>query len=235
MEDTRWSVGALAKAAGLTVRTLHHYDEIGLVTPSERTAAGHRRYTPEDVRLLYRVRALRSLGLPLGDIAATLTDPVTLQEVLERQLAHLEAEAERLGVLRERVKSLLDGAGTPRLLETMQMIEQYYTPEQLDWLARRRAELGEERIAAAEAAWPPLIERLTRHQREGTPVTDPEVQRLAAQWSELLHAFHGGDEGIMRASQRLHEESTCEDGAAADKPALFDYVQRAWSATASTS
>ena len=48
-----WSVGELARATGVTVRALHHYDEVGLLAPSARTAAGHRRYSDEDLRRLY--------------------------------------------------------------------------------------------------------------------------------------------------------------------------------------
>jgi DNA-binding transcriptional MerR regulator len=58
-----WSVGELASATGVTVRTLHHHDEIGLLAPSERTPAGHRRYSGEDLRRLYRIVVLRGLGL----------------------------------------------------------------------------------------------------------------------------------------------------------------------------
>lgn len=52
--DQAWKVGALARAAGLTVRTLHHYDHIGLLSPSARTGAGHRLYSEADVARLYR-------------------------------------------------------------------------------------------------------------------------------------------------------------------------------------
>ena len=54
-----WKVGSLASATGLTVRTLHHYDHIGLVSPSGRTPSGHRLYEESDVRRLYQVLALR--------------------------------------------------------------------------------------------------------------------------------------------------------------------------------
>jgi DNA-binding transcriptional MerR regulator len=70
--ERRWSIGELAASGGVTVRTLHHYDEIGLVQASERTSAGHRRYTDADVRRLYRVRALRQLGFPLEEIRTAL-------------------------------------------------------------------------------------------------------------------------------------------------------------------
>ncbi|MFD0476938.1 MerR family DNA-binding transcriptional regulator [Nonomuraea thailandensis] len=54
--ERRWSIGELAKASGVTIRTLYHYEEIGLVPASERTPSGHRRYTEADLRRLYRVR-----------------------------------------------------------------------------------------------------------------------------------------------------------------------------------
>jgi MerR family transcriptional regulator, thiopeptide resistance regulator len=56
------TVGRLAAATGLTVRTLHHWDAIGLLAPAERSQAGHRRYGPAEVRRLYRIVALRRLS-----------------------------------------------------------------------------------------------------------------------------------------------------------------------------
>lgn len=67
--ERRWRVGEVATATGLTVRALRHYDEIGLLVPSERSDAGHRRYTADDLARLYAIRALRHLGLPLADVA----------------------------------------------------------------------------------------------------------------------------------------------------------------------
>src|SRR5438270_11319965 len=70
-----YSVGELAKLTGVTVRALHHYDEIGLVRPSQRSAAGYRLYDRDDVLRLQHVLLLREVGLPLDDIAAVLDDP----------------------------------------------------------------------------------------------------------------------------------------------------------------
>ncbi|MGH2907848.1 MAG: MerR family transcriptional regulator, partial [Solirubrobacteraceae bacterium] len=62
--DTRsWRIGELAAASGLSVRALRHYDELGLLTPSERTDSGYRLYSETEVRRLYRIVALRRLGL----------------------------------------------------------------------------------------------------------------------------------------------------------------------------
>jgi DNA-binding transcriptional MerR regulator len=72
VDERRWKVGELAEATGITVRTLHHFDVIGLLRPTERSAAGHRLYTADDLRRLYRVLALRHLGMPLAEIAQSL-------------------------------------------------------------------------------------------------------------------------------------------------------------------
>jgi DNA-binding transcriptional MerR regulator/uncharacterized glyoxalase superfamily protein PhnB len=89
-----WKVGALAKASGLTVRTLHHYDHIGLISPSMRTAAGHRLYSSADVARLYRITLLRRLGFPLEQIAIALDEPEwQLAAAMRRHLEHAREQA----------------------------------------------------------------------------------------------------------------------------------------------
>src|SRR5690606_19628031 len=91
------SVGQVARLAGVTVRTLHHDDEIGLLIPGERTRAGYRRYTDEDLARLQQILLYRGLGFPRVEIAANLDDPAA--DVLSqprRQHAALTREAGRL-------------------------------------------------------------------------------------------------------------------------------------------
>ncbi len=70
-----YSVGQVAGFARVTVRTLHHYDEIGLLSPSDRSAAGYRRYADADLERLLQIRLYRELGFPLDEIATILDDP----------------------------------------------------------------------------------------------------------------------------------------------------------------
>ena len=69
------NVGEVAALAGVTVRTLHHYDRIGLLSPSGRTSAGYRQYGPADLDRLHQVLLYRELGFPLEEVAALLDDP----------------------------------------------------------------------------------------------------------------------------------------------------------------
>ncbi len=91
------SVGQVAGFAGVTVRTLHHYDEIGLLVPGERTHAGHRRYGDADLDRLQQILFYRELGFPLEEVAALLDDPDADPRVhLRRQHELLTARIERL-------------------------------------------------------------------------------------------------------------------------------------------
>jgi len=82
------TVGQVAEQLGVTVRTLHHYDQIGLLVPSERTPAGYRLYTVGDLARLQNVVVYRRLGFPLEEIALLLDEPsVDVSEHLRRQRA----------------------------------------------------------------------------------------------------------------------------------------------------
>ncbi len=107
--DKRWKVGELARATGLTVRTLHHYDQLGLLVASERTEGSHRLYAERDVSRLYRVLALRHVGLSLAEIAALLDgEELDLTGTVRRHLARVERELEQGEQLRRYLVHILD-------------------------------------------------------------------------------------------------------------------------------
>ncbi|WP_237111033.1 MerR family transcriptional regulator [Nonomuraea sp. MG754425] len=252
--ERRWSIGELAKATGVTIRTLHHYEEIGLVPASERTSSGHRRYTGADLRRLYRVRALRGLGLTLEEIGRVLDrssdDLPALRALLGAQLAELDLQASRIGQLRERIGgllTLLDHAVMPdpdrfmSALELHSVYESYFDQELRDHLAKRRAELGEGRMAGFRAEWLTLLREGRRHLLDGTPADDPRVQELVARLAAMTANLQVGDEEVagqlrdagMALWQRAGAEVSAEvtrqiDWLEADElPAVIDYFRRA--------
>ncbi|WRZ91502.1 MerR family transcriptional regulator [Streptomyces sp. NBC_01007] len=92
-----YSVGQVAGFAGVTVRTLHHYDEIGLLAPGGRSQAGHRRYDDADLDRLQQILFYRELGFPLDEVAALLDDPEADPRAhLRRQYDLLTARIEKL-------------------------------------------------------------------------------------------------------------------------------------------
>jgi DNA-binding transcriptional MerR regulator len=94
-----FTVGDLARLTGVTVRALHHYDEIGLVRPSERTAAGYRLYTDADVRRLQQVLLFRELGLPLEEIAAAIDEVAGRDDLLRQHREALIAKRNRIDAM----------------------------------------------------------------------------------------------------------------------------------------
>lgn len=244
----RWTIGELARAGGVTVRMLHHYDRIGLVSASERTAAGHRRYTEADVRRFYRVRALCGLGLSLGEVAAALREPEdlrSLRDLLTAQLAALEDQSARLAEAASRVRGLLDrlaGEVMPepeQFLSTLEPlridVEQYLTEEQRAALTQRAAELGADTVEALKSEWLTVADQLRQHVQDGTPADDPAVAALVERWGEIANAFHPGAQEPGLA--RLWEEKGEELGAELDQRIgwqepvgmadVVDYVNRA--------
>jgi DNA-binding transcriptional MerR regulator len=117
------TVGRAAELTGVTVRTLHHYDEIGLLRPSARTAAGHRAYGAGDVERLREVLAYRRLGFGLREIAALVDDPDT------DAVAHLHRLRRLLGDQRDRAAAMV--AAIDRELEARAMGNRTTPEEQL--------------------------------------------------------------------------------------------------------
>src|SRR4051812_32538457 len=233
---TGYTVGALAEASGLTVRTLHHWDEIGLLRPAERSASGHRRYSPQDVERLYRIVALRGLGLSLEAIGGALDDEgPDLRTAVAAHLARVEDELAHLRDLRRRLRGILDGEpSTDQIIETievMTMSEQYYTSEQLEQLEARRDALGEDGMAQAQRDWADLIAELDAERAAGTDPADPRLRGLADRWQALINAFTGGDPGITASLKRMYEtEGAPRASRGAMSPELSEYAQQVMAA-----
>jgi MerR family transcriptional regulator, thiopeptide resistance regulator len=209
-----WKIGELAKRTGLTVRTLHHYDEIRLLSPEERSDGGHRVYGEADVRRLYRIVSLRSLGFPLDAIAAALDhEDFNPRTAVEDHLARLEAQMEQQRELQARLRRLLERLDTDDFLTTieeMTMRQRYYTPEQLDQLEQRRQTLGEEAIRDVEHEWAEIFATLRAEMDAGTDPADPKLRPLAERGRELVAMFTGGDAGIASSLKRMWENEDPE-------------------------
>jgi DNA-binding transcriptional MerR regulator len=99
MDEITHTVGEVARLSGVTIRTLHHYDEIGLLEPSRRSSSGYRQYSAGDLERLQLILLYRELGSSLEEIAEVLTSGRDRLEVLESQRDRLDAERSRLGDL----------------------------------------------------------------------------------------------------------------------------------------
>lgn len=234
-------VGELARRIGVTVRTLHHYDEIGLLQPSGRTESGHRLYDESQLRRLQQIASLRHLGLSLEDVRACLERPdYTLGYVLELHIERIEKELARS----ERLHDLLcglharvtspSGASVEELAEVIEAtlsLERYYSTDQLEWLARRRHAVGSRRMEEAQREWSELFSAFEDAQAEGLQPDDLRVLELARRSAALIEEFTGGDAGIERSLSAMYEtegpgETMARHGMALS-PGLWEYMAAA--------
>jgi DNA-binding transcriptional MerR regulator len=202
-----YSIGDLARLTGLTVKAIRFYSDRGIVPPSERSAAGHRRYGPDAVARLDLVRTLRELGLDLATIRRVLDQEATLAEVAA---AHAEAAAARIRQLSLHRAVLLSLAEHGRPPEGMDLMHAHrrliddFLHVVLDDPGIRRSmtpELPENPTAAQLQAWSELLDliqdgdfrdRLRRQAGRHVPTTPPKRDLVALVRDEAGPAVANG-------------------------------------------
>lgn len=199
-------VGELAKATGVSVRTLHYYDEIGLLQPSTVTGSGHRLYGASELARLQQIKSLRQLGFSLEQIRTCLDTPEysprgVIALHVERLREHIDRQ-ERLVALLETLDRAFAASSTVsaqdfvRAIEAMTLVERAFTPEELAEIRGRGERLGRERVRAVEREWPVLIARVRAEMRAGTEAASERMRPLASRWRTLVREFTGGSPAI---------------------------------------
>src|SRR4051794_34141363 len=211
MRSESLKVGELARRTGLTIRTLHHYDEIGLLRPSLHTEAGHRLYTAGDVARLQQIVSLRQLGFSLEQVRDCLDQPgFAPVEVIRLHVARLREQIELQRELCERLEALAGyfrtaGTGFPqevlKTIEGVTMTEKLYTPEQMKQFEEAGKQVGPEEIQAVQEAWGVLLADL-RANRDLDPAS-PAAQALAQRWDELTQRTMRGYQAFPELKQAI--------------------------------
>jgi DNA-binding transcriptional MerR regulator len=227
-----WKIGDLARLTGLSVRTLHHYDQIGLFGASGRTEAGHRRYTEADLERLQRIVSLRQLGFSLDEIRGCIDRPeFALAPLVALHLRQLDAQIRLQQRLRDRLTALQDvlqGEGAlpaTQLFETMEaisMLDKYLTPEQIEFLRTSR-QLDPDRLE-----WKAFLDKLRAHMDAGDDPNGAAVQALADDWKARSQATVGANAALGQGLQKmLAAEPEVRLRAGLDEP-LWNYMQQAF-------
>jgi DNA-binding transcriptional MerR regulator len=221
-----WRIGELAALAGITVRTLHHYEQLGLITPAAREDGAHRAYDADAVEQLYRIRALRSLGFSLREIQSLPQDEVALATLLREHLARVTEEVERLIRLRDSLQQL---AGPDAVITPGEIAETLSGMALLEQHAHQRVAAHRPGVDENKAAWDDLRDALCACLAAGAEPASDVVRPLALQAEKLIAAFSGGDAGILRAMARVRRSIPPQEFAGWDPP-LFQYLERALAA-----
>ena len=136
-----YTVSDVAGATGITVRTLHHYDEIGVLRPSERSPSGYRIYDEADLERLQEVLFFRELGFGLGEIRTSLADPsLDRRQVLLRQRSLMADQVKRFRQMVKAIDRALDAIDEGVLMDKEEMFEIFgdFDPTDFEDEARER-------------------------------------------------------------------------------------------------
>ncbi|MBO9687211.1 MerR family transcriptional regulator [Roseateles chitosanitabidus] len=208
-----YTIGDLAQRTGLTVRTLHHYEQLGLLVPSTRTEGGYRLYGDEDVRTLHRILAYRQIGLALKDIAPLLAPGaiVPLAELLDRQIAAVEAtiaaQQRLLTTLQRTARRARDGGALDtdellRLISAQRILEQHYSAEEIDRLRAVQDGISAADMARFKTEIPRLMGVFRQGLQDGLAATAPAMREAARQWL-ALETLLPVDEDLRRKGRRM--------------------------------
>jgi DNA-binding transcriptional MerR regulator len=229
--STSMKIGDLAKQTGVSTRTLHYYDEIGLLSPSYRTESGHRLYAEQDIIRLQQIISLRALGFSLDEIRECLENVTafSLQQVihlhqirLQEQIALSHTLLSRLNAIARELQ-MTQSVSIEHLIqamETITMSEQYFTPEQQAVL--------EARFREGEAGWQELLTKIRTEMNKGTDLNSPAVQTLVRCWRSMMQAFIGGDRKIYESLVKMYQQEGIETASWRTlDSATFEYILKA--------
>lgn len=237
-----YRVREFAELAGVTVRTLHHYDRLGLLRPA-RSDSGYRIYGIRDLERLERIVALKFLGIPLKRIRELLDqDNRDLREVLKSQRRALEEKRRRLdqtiAAVREAEQVMQpDAAALKKIIEVIEM------RDNAEFMSRYYSEAARAKLGERGAQWSPeLQERVSRQWTElfadveAALDEDPageKAQALTVRWRTLVEEFTNRDpeitEGLGKlwADHRNWPESLQQQARPFSNPKVWEFIGRA--------
>lgn len=209
-----YAIGEFSERTGTSIRTLHYYDEIGLLNPKKHPSSGHRLYTDQDALILQQIVSLKFLGYSLDEIHGMINKPtfvLSLNETLEIQKKAMEEKKEHIETVLKAINTTLiilkeekevTGAILMPLIRSIQMEN-----EQRKWIEQympdKVAEHLNEKFKEDSTASDKEYVRFTNGVKKlvGTPIDDPEVQELVGRWMQIAN------ESICSTMELMDEET----------------------------
>ncbi|MGE3683327.1 MAG: MerR family transcriptional regulator [Bdellovibrionales bacterium] len=196
-----WKIGELANETGLTVRTLHHYDQIGLLKPSAETEGGHRLYSTADVEQLQKIVTLKQLGFSLERIKEVIASSefslrsatAQLRLDLEKRKAEIEDIESRLRDAEQfQSKGEVRTDQVLQLLARMNLYERHLTEEQQELIKQHDLKFGPDKLDELRREWIAATEDLQKAISAKLSPSDWRTKAICMRWFGLACSFTGG-------------------------------------------
>ncbi|MCW8879764.1 MAG: MerR family transcriptional regulator [Kangiellaceae bacterium] len=210
---TLLTVGQVAEKTGVSVKTLHHYDRINLLSSPHRSEAGYRLYGRTELTRLKQILLLKSLGFNLAAIKELIGNQCDLGVFIEQQIEYKEQQLlkQRQELAKLNQLKLLHNRGEQTIevllndLEKIAMHEKYFSKQQMQILQKRAEEYSNEKMEQAHQEWPRLIAEVQDAVEQGAPVSSEQAQSLALRWNKLIDEFTGGDPEMHDSLAKMYQ------------------------------
>jgi DNA-binding transcriptional MerR regulator len=235
-----WKIGELAKQTGLTVRTLHHYDQIGLLHPSHTTTAGHRLYTADNLEQLQQIVSLKQLGFSLEEIKQVQKNPgFNSQELLRIQITRLNKNIQLQEDLRAQLKEIYEMLRThqqvtpERFLTTIQLIKisqsDYFNQDQIKEMKMNYKLLDFKELMEMEENGQELISDFRKKMESGIRADDPVVLELAQKWMKWISMLTDDFHSVSHSAESYYSDNPNEASKFGMDEELYQYIRKALS------
>ena len=241
-----YRVHEFAQLAGVTVRTLHHYDRLGLLKPGRRTERGYRLYGDRDLGRLEQIVVLKFIGLPLKEIRKLLKGESALRETLRRQVYVLAEKRRQLDTAIHairRAERSLESRGEPDYQLFQLIIQEIEMQSDMEWSKKYYSPEAQAKVEERKKLWSPdLQEKVSRQWSElfadiekaiaaGESPSGPKAKALAARWKDLLAGFAGGDPETQKGLNKMWADQgnwpEPQRSAYTIKPEIQDFIMQA--------
>jgi DNA-binding transcriptional MerR regulator len=205
-----------AQLAGVTVRTLHHYDRLGLLMPKQRSRANYRLYSQRDFGRLEQIVVLTFLGMSLKQIRGLLESQGSLPVALRRQqlvLAEKRRQLDRAIAAISNAQASLSSHREPDWKLFQYITQEIEMQNHMDWTKKYYGPEAQEKVLGRKKLWSPeLQERVSKEWAQliadveaalGEDPEGPKAQALAARWRKLVEGFTGGDPEIQKGLNKM--------------------------------
>ncbi len=244
MSGKRYTSGEIATAAGVTVRTIQHYDNIGLLPSTGRTDGGRRYYTQDDLVRLEQIVFYKSLDFPLDQIKERLllepgkTELLTMLEeqrlLLLQRMEHLHTSFATIGIMSEMIESdkqpplalLLRFLSALPEDDVFSRAPQLLTEEQREALSPRFQDI--EPVQAFYHRWKEVLIEATVLVHENAPPDSAAAQDLAKRWWNAILSLTGGDMDLIEQLSQLGLEDQMGTGDDELMDSASSYVEAAF-------
>jgi MerR family transcriptional regulator, thiopeptide resistance regulator len=220
--ETLFQASEFAQRAGVTVRTLHHYDRLGLLKPTRYTEAGYRLYSGADFARLQQIVTLKFIGLSLKQIKEILNrKSFDLAGALSVQRQVITQKRQQLDLaikaIEKAEKSIAGRSGPDwqafqEIIEVISMennmewTKKYYSEEASADIAKRAATISPEVIEQSQRDWAALIKEVEAVMANGETPTGEKAQALAQRWATLVRGFTGGNPEIQSGLNKMYAD-----------------------------